>query len=98
MNVIVQSGAAYLLLNKQGLPVAGERLTLAEVGPFIARAHEAFEHAETAYTVWEQNNQRFLGLPIGEGLLVLKCGSAMPLTKAVYLLDEIARTCRGMMP
>ncbi len=98
MSLLENGKTAYLFLNDKGLTVAGEGLSLAEAGPFIERLHEALDRGETSYGVWEHGKSRFLGAPVGSGVVIVKCGGAMPLTKALYLLDEIRRSCQKMMP
>ncbi len=98
MNLLENGKTSYLLLNDKGLPVAGDGLSLAEAGPFIERLHEALERGETSYGVWEHGEHRFFGTSVGDGIVIVKCGGSMPLTKALYLLDDIRRSCRKMIP
>jgi len=97
MSLLDRAPVPYLLLNAKGLPVAGEGLSLAEAGLFIERLHEAFDKGETDHAIWNAGKTRFLGAAVGTGVVIVKCGGGTPLTKALYLLDDIRAKCRALL-
>jgi len=97
MSLFDRTPLAYLLLNDKGLPVAGRDLSLDDVGPFIERLHDAFDRGETDYAVWSEGGVRFLGASVGTGVVIVRCGDEVPLTKVLYLLEDIRTRCRAML-
>ncbi len=88
---------AFLVVNRNGLPVAGDGLSLAEVGSFVETLHGALEKGETDYAVWNNGPKKYLGAALNDCFLIVECGPAVPLTRILYALPELrARGVRSL--
>lgn len=84
---------AFLVVNRNGLAVAGDGLSLAAVGPFVETLHGALEKGETDYAVWSSGAKKYLGTAVNDCFLIVECGGTAPLTRLLYDLPALRARC-----
>ncbi|HNT26603.1 MAG TPA: hypothetical protein PKH10_00355 [bacterium] len=83
----------FLVLDRHGLPVAGDGIDAACLLPIIETLHDALERGETDYAVWGAGADRYVAIALEEGIAIVKCGPEAPLTKVLFSREGIRERC-----